>query len=365
MLQSVIGQEYAIAALTAALVNDRLPGTYLFVGPEHIGKSLAAKELAKAINCQSAPSAGECCDTCRSCRAIDSGTHPDVRAVAPVGPSRTLRIAQFWPRDGIKEHPADRAMLRDLQYAPILAKKRVFIVEDAEALHEDTANSLLKVLEEPPRYALFVLTAPTTTAVLPTIASRSLAIRFRLVPSLLIQQALIETRGLPADRAHFLAAYSQGRIGTAFTLADQPALLSGRDSLLDIAEEIAAAPHPIAAFRLAEQLRKAAGQLGAKDETGEERGQRANLVQALDILALWYGDLLALATSGLGAGIANADRAGSLNALASQMDPASVERSVRLILDTRRYIERNANAQIALETLVANLLTPAVAHAAA
>ena len=358
MFQSVIGQEYAVAALQGALRDDRLPGTYLFVGPEHVGKSLAARELAKAINCTNPPAPGESCDQCRSCRAIDSGSHPDVRTVQPSGPSRTLRIAQFWPRDGIKEHPADRAMLRDLQYAPILARRRVFIVEDAEAFHEDTANSLLKVLEEPPRYAIFVLTAPATTSVLPTIASRALAIRFRLVAAAQIEQALIETRGLPADRAHFLAAYSQGRIGTAFTLADQPALLSGRDMILDIAEEIAQTPHPIAAFRIAEQLRKAAGSFGAKDETGEERGQRANIGQAMDILALWYGDLLSISMSGGDAAVANIDRADSLSRAAERWTAESVERSLSLILDTRRYIERNANAQIALETLVTGLISP-------
>lgn len=356
MLRSVIGQEYAIAALTSALANDRLPGTYLFVGPEHVGKSLAAKELAKAINCENPPSPGECCDRCRSCRAIDMNSHPDVRTVAPVGPSRTLRIAQFWPRDGVREHPADRAILRDLQYAPVSAKKRVFIVEDADALNEDTANSLLKVLEEPPRYALFILTAPSISSVLPTISSRSLAIRFRLVALTEIEQALVETKKVPSDRAHFLAAYCQGRIGTAFTLADQPALLSGRDSLLAIAEKIAARPPQIAAFRIAEEIRKAASQLAAGEEAGEEKSQRANIAQALEILALWYGDLLAIATMGPEASLANVDRMSALSEAASHFDPAAIERCLEIVLDTRRYIERNANAQIALETMVTGLL---------
>jgi len=356
MLQSVIGQEYAIAALQGALSRDRLPGTYLFTGPEHVGKSRAACELAKAINCLTPPKPGECCDACRSCRAIDAGTHPDVRTVAPVGPSRTLRIPQFWPREGVKEHPADRAMLRDLQYAPVSAKRRVFIVEDAEAMGEDTANSLLKVLEEPPRYALFILTAPGTGAVLPTIASRSLAIRFRLAPPVLIENALRE-KGLSADRAHFLAAYSQGRVGRAFTLADQPALLSGRDAMLDIAERITSMPPQITAFRLAEDLRKVAGKFNAdQKEDGEDKSQRTNIARALDVLMLWYGDLVALATIGPEASLVNTDRADQLATAAGRFKPASLERSVRLLLDSRRYIERNANAQIALETLLTQLL---------
>jgi DNA polymerase-3 subunit delta' len=358
MLQSIIGQEYAIAVLQGALANDHLPGTYLFVGPAHIGKSLAAIELAKAINCLNPPATGECCDTCRSCRAIDAGTHPDVRTVAPVGPSRTLRIPQFWPREGVKEHPADRAMLRDLQYAPVSAKRRVFIVEDAEAMGEDTANSLLKVLEEPPRYALFILTAPSTGAVLPTIASRSLAIRFRFVPTPLIESALSE-KNLSTDRGRFLAAYSQGRIGRAITLSEQPALLSGRDALLDIAEKLTAMPPRIAAFRIAEELRKAASKLGAdqKEDGVEEKSQRTNLSRALDILMLWYGDLLAVATSGPGASLVNTDRSIAIVAASGRHGQEDIERSLRLLLDTRRYIERNANAQIALETLVTQLLT--------
>ncbi|MDR3707385.1 MAG: hypothetical protein P4L33_03720 [Capsulimonadaceae bacterium] len=357
MFSTIIGQPQAVEVLKGAIENQRLVGTYLFVGPAHVGKATTALALAQALNCVGEPDAPfDGCGTCYGCRAIADGTHPDVRSAAPSGPSRTLRIPQFWPREGVREHPADRAMLRDLHFAPVRGKKRVFIIEDADALNDDTANSLLKVLEEPPAYAIFVLTAPSTNSVLPTILSRSQAVRFRTVAAPDIEQALVSRHGVDQAHARFLAAFTQGQIGEAFRLASHPALLDARQAVLDAASDLTSGSPLIAAYKVADDLRKAADKLtaGRKDDAAES--QRTALTHALDMVLLWYGDLLRIVVAKDSLAPINADRAEMLHRHAAGYAPATLARAVAILNDTRRYIERNASAQIATEALALQLL---------
>ena len=114
MFQNILGQPYAVRVLENALQNDRLAGSYLFVGPDGVGKATAARQFAKLL-CGAASA-----DSDPVARAIDAGTLPDVRSLDPP-PSHITSIAQVWPRQGHKEHPPDNALLRDLQFEPMSA----------------------------------------------------------------------------------------------------------------------------------------------------------------------------------------------------------------------------------------------------
>jgi len=349
MFRDIIGQDNAKTALKQAVGSGRLPGTFLFTGTKHVGKTMTAKALAQTLNCEAPREDFDGCGECYSCRAIESQTHPDVRHAAPSGLSHMLRIPQFWPRDSMKDYPADRAMLRDIEFGPVRAKKRVFIIEDSDAMNGDTANSLLKVLEEPPPYAIFILTASSDGAVLPTIASRSLSLRFTRIPAELIENELKKS-GVDAHQARFLAAMSEGKIGSAIDLAGDAKLISARSAIIDIAATLSAGIPVIQSFRVSEELKKCAEKLiGAKKgDVGE--GQRTALVRALDIVLIWFADLMRVAASGSDAQIVNIDRAEILASQAAAYTPAILAKASRILLDTRRHIERNANAQIALES---------------
>jgi DNA polymerase-3 subunit delta' len=356
MFSKLVGQIQAATILQDAVTSGRLPGAYLFTGPSHTGKAYAAILLAEALNCTFPDSTGKPCGRCPSCAAIAKGTHPDVRTVAPTGPSRILRIPQFWPRDGVKDFPSDRAMLRDLHFAAVLGKKRVFIIEDADALNEDTGNSLLKVLEEPPPYALFVLTATSTGSVLPTIASRCQVIRFTRIPVADIEAVLERNHGLDSAKVAFLAGYCEGAIGEAIRLASHPALFEARGVLLDLAADLTSGAPIIQAFQLADGFRKASDTLGASEDGADEKSTRVSLTRGLDLLAIWYADLLRERVNPSLARLVNADRRTQLSTHARHFDESSLHQAIRLVMDTRRYVERNANAQIAIEVLATQLL---------
>ena len=350
MFQNILGQPYAVRVLENALHTDRLAGSYLFIGPDGVGKATMARQFAKLL-------CGASADSDPLARAIDAGTLPDVRSLDPP-PSHITSIAQVWPRPGHKEHPPQDALLRDLQFEPISARKRVFIIHDAEGLGRggaDAGNSLLKTLEEPPAYAHFLLTAASTGGVMPTIVSRCQVVHFGLLPVGEIESVLQTRFGVAPAQARFLAAYSEGRLGRAVALARSPTLLSGREALLDLAHDLLTAP-PIKSFKLGEDFRKLAPKLKATGEDeaegAEEKTGREPLTRALDLLASYFRDVLSAAVMGPArANLVNVDRRDEILGLVDRCPSERTERALALLLDIRQAIERNANSQLALDVL--------------
>jgi DNA polymerase III subunit delta' len=350
-LASLIGQETAVAALRTALAKDALPHSYLFLGPESVGKTTAAVEFAKAVCCKQRTADADACDKCVNCTRIAENAHPDITRIAPDG--EFTRIWQLWSRPG---HTP--GALENLSFAPVAAPKRFYIFEKAETLNEESANSLLKALEEPPSYVNFVLCAPSPTAVLPTILSRCQVIRFRQAATEAIAQAVAARREISLSDARILAAYSQGAPGRAFRLADTPELKEQRENLLALAERIAFSPG-IAAFKLAEELRN--GAKPGKTKKGEEgegdgdRTARGDLSRAIDVLSAWHSDLLAIRLRGSHAPVIHEDRRSVLVKAAERYRPEQLVENVETLFKFRQHITRNANAQLATEILMLRL----------
>ena len=357
----LIGQSAAAATLQTALVRDAVPQAYLFVGPEGVGKTRGAIEFAKALCCSKrVPDGGDACDACVNCHRIVQDQHPDVKRIAPDG--EQTKIWQFWSRPG---HPP--GALEAINFAPVAAPRRVYLIERAETLNEEAANSILKALEEPPPYVNFVLCAPAPTSVLPTILSRCQLVRFRSVPAEVIAGALHERRGLPPSEAAILAAYAEGAPGRALRLADAPELRQQRDALLDLAARIADSP-PVAAFRLAEDLRNvakpakpkksdaAATDTAATGDDDKERAARGDLGRALDVLAAWHHDLLSVVLRGPDAPLVHADRRDALLHASARYRPEQIAQNLETLLQFRGYLRRNANAQLATEVLLLRLI---------
>ena len=352
-LATVIGQETATTALRTFVARDTVPQSLLFVGSEGVGKTTAAVEFAKAVVCRARKADGDACDTCANCRRIDAGEHPDIKRVAPDGDM--TRIWQLWSRPG---HPP--GILDSLPYAPVAAPKRVIIFERAETFNDESANSLLKALEEPPPYVQFVLCAPAPSAVLPTILSRCQMIRFRQAPVDDIVQGLVERKGIAPDEARVLAAYSEGAPGKAFRLADAPEIRTQREALLDVAERIAFCP-PIAAFRLAEDFRNAAKppkpKKGDDGDDGDDKTARGDLGRAIDVLCAWHADLLAVSLRGANAPIVHVERRNAVQSAAKRFASSDqIAANLRTLFTFRRHLARNANAQLATEVLMAKLV---------
>ncbi len=197
----VLGNGRVKKILRLALQRGRVPNSLLFCGPEGVGKRSLAFALAKAINCQRQQD--DACGECPACRAISAGRFPDVQEIQPDG--------QFIKVEHVRE-------MRQIAYLrPMSGKKRVFIISEAEKLNDESANTLLKILEEPPFFSQFILITPNPHLILPTIRSRCQTLHFVPVGKEEIVRAL-EEKGCPGDRARIISLYVRGNFGEALGL---------------------------------------------------------------------------------------------------------------------------------------------------
>jgi DNA polymerase-3 subunit delta' len=161
--QRILGQGPAIRQLRQGFLSNRISHAYLFTGPEGVGKETAAMALAAALNCLY-PKSGEACNECRNCLRLHSGNYPDFYHIQPKGSS--IKIEQI------------RSIQEKLSFASFEGNYRIILMHDADKMTEEAANSFLKLLEEPPPAIVFILLTSMPAAILPTILSRCVEVRF-------------------------------------------------------------------------------------------------------------------------------------------------------------------------------------------
>lgn len=209
-LHDIFGQDTAINQLRLAWKADRLPHGLIFSGPSGVGKGSAARAVAAWFLCEN-PGADDACGACRSCHLIGSDTHPDyhliyrqlVRQIKKDSKARDLSI------DVIEAH-----LLEPASRKSGTGRGKVFVIEEAETMTRDAANSMLKTLEEPQGRVLIILLTDQLHSLLPTIRSRCQMIPFTALPLELVMKKLI-AGGADADAAKLATIISEGSLGLA------------------------------------------------------------------------------------------------------------------------------------------------------
>lgn len=323
--REIINQDHAILLLREALRSGRISHAYLFVGPESVGRKAVALSFAQTLNCPDT-NGFDACGRCPSCKKIASGSHPDVRVLVPQGES--LKIDQI------------RALRQEAMYPPFEGQWKVYILEDAERMTAEAANSLLKVLEEPPEHVVWILIATSTVSLLPTVVSRCQMVRFTLVPTALIKRTLLERFHLPEAQARFLAALAAGRIGQAIAWASTKEALAERETVLDLLARV--------------ESMDALERLLAAEELGK---QKERLPDLLDIAYLWYRDLLVWLQSRDEDLLFNLDKKETIMEIAPSFTPRELQRRIALVEEAKEALRRNANPRLVLENLFLQFLS--------
>lgn len=201
----VLGHELAKRIFQSHLSTGCVANAYLLSGPAGIGKCRLAFEMAKALNCLGTGTRP--CDTCSVCRSISRRAHPDIHHLAPEGASDEIRIDEV------------RSLIGRVALRPFNAKRQVAILDRVERLTEEAANSLLKILEEPPGATTFLLLTAQLPHCLPTILSRCQLIRCRPLSMDALAQILAQRAEGDQERAQAIARMSGGSAARAMTLA--------------------------------------------------------------------------------------------------------------------------------------------------
>jgi DNA polymerase-3 subunit delta' len=351
---------HAAAVLGAALEGEPAHA-YLLHGPAGTGKREAARDFAAALLSRGVD------DPASARTRVAHGTHSDLTWVAPSGAHEMLR------RD------VGDAVVSAASRTPFEARHRVFVLERADTMNDEAANSLLKTLEEPPPYVVLLLLTDRPTQVLPTISSRCQPVRFDPLPAAALAERL-QSQGVPPEAATACARLSLGDGERALRLAlgDGPALraraeafarapLAGRTHaerawrpLLEQARAAGGAAKEQVEAALAEELsylpkkehRRRETEFTERARRAERRAGTGELDHALQLVGLWYRDLACVA-AGAEDLVHHADRLDALREDAEGRD--GFLDKVALVDDTRARLALNVSEELALEALAYRL----------
>lgn len=210
LFSDIVGQEQVTVTLKNEIVSSRLSHAYLFIGSRGTGKTSCAKVLAKAVNCLN-PKDGNPCNECEICRGIDNGSIVDVVEIDAASNNRVDNI---------------RDLREEVNYTPIKAKYRVYIIDEVHMLTTGAYNALLKTLEEPPAHVIFILATTEAHKVPATILSRCQRFDFnRITPDEISGRLkyVCEQEGFKIDDAAALliARLADGAMRDALSILDQ------------------------------------------------------------------------------------------------------------------------------------------------
>lgn len=317
----LFGNSRIKAWLTKNLLSDSLPSSIIFYGPDGVGKTTFARELAKAVNCRQPVFGWNPCDRCSSCARIDASIFADVTTIFPDG--------QFIKVDQI------RRLVDEAYFRPFEGRRRVYIVANSERLREQAANALLKTLEEPPATSIIILITSSIDTLLPTIKSRAVKLAFAPLDESEMWSYLRET-GRPDADNRLLVSMSFGSPGRALEI-DLSVYKERRQELLDLL-------HHLLVKRNRMLLIKAAEALGKRE--------REEFLSFMSILKSLLRDviLISLGTSDL---VVNQDIVSSLTAFANNSVCLKLFKEIELM---EVNLQRNINRQLVLEKTLLSIL---------
>ncbi|HVC06978.1 MAG TPA: DNA polymerase III subunit [Solirubrobacterales bacterium] len=361
LLEGTEHQPRARAALGAALSSGP-SHAYLFHGPRGAGKRAVARSFAAEILAVEAEDPYDA----RRRALLDPSPHPDLVWLAPRGAQHMV--------EEVRER-----VIRAASYRPFEGQRRVFVIEAAEAMREESQNALLKTLEEPPAYAYLILLTAEPESLLETVASRCQPIDFAPFPTPALEAALRREQGPAAAAEELVAAarLSAGDLDRARLLLSERgreiraeaerlagAAIGGETAtapwkqLLDSAqaagEEAEAGTREALAEEASAGLKRPAREISEEAKRSARRRRTEILDLGLELTAAWLRDLVAVA-AGAPEVIYNRDRLTQLRSQAASLSPAAARQAAELVQDTRRRLDLNVSEELALEALAYRL----------
>ncbi|HEY6509096.1 MAG TPA: DNA polymerase III subunit [Vicinamibacterales bacterium] len=334
-LRDVVGHTRMVGLLARAIARDTLPPSLLLAGPSGVGKRRVAVGVAAAINCLS-PQHGELerdgCGTCTSCLRIARGVHPDVIVIVP-GDTGTIKTEPI------------REVIAASGFRPFEGRRRVVVVDEADALVVPAQNALLKTLEEPPSASIFLLVSSMPDSLLATVRSRCPRLRFGPLSVAEVADVLVRDHGFSAADARVAADASDGSIGGALAL--QSADLQGaRDAAATLLRQAARGADPVRRLEAAKALAP------PKGSPASDREQLAACLRAMSSLLRDLGIMASRVDTGA---LANADLAGELEALSRSYDAKRSVKAHSAVDRALAALERNASPKVVADWLVLEL----------
>lgn len=318
--KDVVGHKDIIQYIANAVTMDKVSHAYILNGERGSGKKLLARLFARTLLCEK--HGPEPCNECHSCRQAESGNHPDIIQVTHEKPN-TISV------DDIREQVNNTVMIK-----PYQGPYKIYLIERAELMSVQAQNALLKTIEEPPEYVVFLLLTENAEALLPTINSRCVMLKLRNIKDKLIRRYLMEVLKIPDYKADVCTAFAQGNVGRAIMLANSEHFNEIKDEAVQLLKyihemelsEVVAAVNNITSYKL-------------------------EITDYLDIIMIWYRDvLLYKATKDIDR-VVFKDQVNYIREQAKTSSYEGIERVLSSLEKAKTRLKANVNFELVMELL--------------
>ena len=350
--KEVIGHKDIIEYISNITKENRLSHAYILNGEKGSGKTLLANRFALAIQCESKGENEKPCDVCSSCKQGLGKNQPDIIWVTHDKPN-VITVDEV--RNQINS---------TIDIKPYSSPYKIYIIEQADLLNAQAQNALLKNIEEPPSYGIFILLTRNANQLLETIRSRCVILQLRNIANLLIRQYLIDQRNVPIERVDLSVAFAQGSLGQAILLAESESFDEVRQEVMGLLNNI----KDMNLVELAEVAKKMKektnpkqkestadtkkGRTKSQEVEGAKLKDNLTMNDYLDLFAVWYRDVLLYKATKNVDMVVFKDQIGNIKKQATISSYEGVEKILEGIESAKGRLKANVNFELTMELLL-------------
>lgn len=318
--KDVVGHKDILKYISSAVENNRVSHAYILNGERGSGKKMLANLFAMTLLCETGDN--EPCGKCHSCKQAESGNHPDI-----------IRVTHEKP-NSISVDDIRTQVNNTMDIKPYQGPYKVYIIPQADMMTPQAQNAILKTIEEPPSYAVFLLLTENAETLLPTINSRCVMLKLRNIKDTLIKKYLMENLEIPDYKADMCTAFAQGNMGRAIMLANS-------DHFNEIREE-------------AVQLLKHISEMELNEIVAAVKNisvYKLEITDYLDIIMIWYRDVLLYKATKEIDKVVFKDQLQSIKEQARKSSYEGIELILESLEKAKARLKANVNFDLVMELL--------------
>ena len=318
--KDVVGHKDILKYISSAVENNRVSHAYILNGERGSGKKMLANLFAMTLLCETGDN--EPCGKCHSCKQAESGNHPDI-----------IRVTHEKP-NSISVDDIRTQVNNTVDIKPYQGPYKVYIISQADMMTPQAQNAILKTIEEPPSYAVFLLLTENAETLLPTINSRCVMLKLRNIKDTLIKKYLMENLEIPDYKADMCTAFAQGNMGRAIMLANS-------DHFNEIREE-------------AVQLLKHINEMELNEIVAAVKNisvYKLEITDYLDIIMIWYRDVLLYKATKEIDKVVFKDQLQSIKEQARKSSYEGIELILESLEKAKARLKANVNFDLVMELL--------------
>ena len=318
--KDVVGHKDILKYISSAVENNRVSHAYILNGERGSGKKMLANLFAMTLLCETGDNGP--CGKCHSCKQAESGNHPDI-----------IRVTHEKP-NSISVDDIRTQVNNTVDIKPYQGPYKVYIIPQADMMTPQAQNAILKTIEEPPSYAVFLLLTENAETLLPTINSRCVMLKLRNIKDTLIKKYLMENLEIPDYKADMCTAFAQGNMGRAIMLANSDHFNEIREEAVQLLKhihemelnEIVAAVKNISVYKL-------------------------EITDYLDIIMIWYRDVLLYKATKEIDKVVFKDQLQSIKEQARKSSYEGIELILESLEKAKARLKANVNFDLVMELL--------------